>query len=89
MSCHKQITLNGEAYYDIGTFASIVGRDVSYISFLINRGNKVRPLRHIRIGSKPLIVASEVEEYPFDTRKHTKKGSCHEARQYNSEQGVM
>lgn len=75
MSNIKAIDINGDSYYDIGTFAKIVHRDISYISYLVNRGNKIRCLKHIRIGSKPLILASEVDDFPFISNDKRRLGA--------------
>ena len=61
--------INGVNYYDLTQFAHIVRRHTSHISLLFNKGNKIRTLKGIRVAGKPMIEVSEVEDFPFDSRK--------------------
>ena len=61
--------INGERYYTVKQFAKLVNRETSQIYMLFNQGNKIRQLRGIRVGNKPMILAEEVEDFPFDIRK--------------------
>ena len=67
------IEINGKKYYTVTQFSRLVDRAPSQISMLALRGNKIRKLKHIRIGRKPLIAAEEVEDFPFNSRKWIKK----------------
>lgn len=68
---------NGEYYYTVTQFAHLVGRDRAQIYMLFNQGNKIRKLHGTRIGNKPMILTSEVKEFPFDSRKY--KGEVNES----------
>ena len=61
--------INGKEYYNVKEFAYLVRRWPSQIYMLFNHGNKVRKLKGERICGKPFIEASEVHEFPFDSRK--------------------
>lgn len=68
----EPVVINGIKYYTLRDFATLTDKHTSYISLLFNDGNKERKLRGIKIGNKPLILASELSEYPFKTRgEHT------------------
>ena len=62
--------INGEYYYDIQQFAKATNRYPSQISKLFIKGNKIRTLKGIRVANKPMILVSEVNEFPFDSRKY-------------------
>lgn len=67
--------INGERYYTVKQFAKLVNRETSQIYMLFNQGNKIRQLRGIRVGNKPMILAEEVEDFPFDIRKARNESS--------------
>lgn len=60
--------INGVDYYDVKQFCAATGRHASHISLLFNQGNKIRKLKGIRIGGKPMIRVTEVEDFPFNVR---------------------
>lgn len=64
---------NNEYYYTVKQFAYLVRRDRAQIYMLFNQGNKIRKLKGVRIGGKPMISVTEVEEFPFDSRKVNEK----------------
>lgn len=60
--------IEGLKYYTISQFAELVDRDRVYISMLINKGTRIRKLKHVRLGGKPFILASEAHDFPFGRR---------------------
>lgn len=63
-----KIEINGAFYYTRDEFAALTGKHVNTISTFLDHGNAIRVLKHIDIGGKPLILASELLEYPFTQR---------------------
>jgi hypothetical protein len=56
--------IEGEAYYHISDFAAITKHTIPAIRYLCFSGGR-RQLKYRRDGSRILIPASEVTEYPF------------------------
>ena len=67
--------INGEFYYTVSEFSELVGRDRAQIYMLFNQGNKIRTLRGVRVGNKPMILASEVTEFPFISKDYLEESN--------------
>jgi ATP phosphoribosyltransferase regulatory subunit HisZ len=61
----KPITINEINYYTVKQFAVLTNHSEQSIRRLMTYGNKKRRLKFARIGDKPFIFATELQEFPF------------------------
>ncbi|NIU83373.1 MAG: helix-turn-helix domain-containing protein [Candidatus Thorarchaeota archaeon] len=59
------ISLDKELVYTVRQFAAITEKSDQTIINLVNKGNRIRKLKAIKIGRKVFIKASELTEFPF------------------------
>ena len=59
------IKIGDDQFYTVQQFCSIVNKSNQYIYNLINKGNSIRKLKHIKLAQRVLIYASELIEFPF------------------------
>jgi len=62
---NKKVSINGELFYDVKTFAVLTNRSTQSVYRLISEGNSVRRIKCIRFFGKPLIPVDELKEFPF------------------------
>ena len=60
-----ETTINGVECIHIRDAAALWHRSIPSIRYLIENGNAVRPLAHIRVGSRLYIPKFELTGYPF------------------------
>jgi hypothetical protein len=61
----KPFPINGKEYYTPFQFAHVIGRSENMVYRLINRGNVFRKLRAISYMDRTLVLADEVQAFPF------------------------
>lgn len=61
----KTVNVDGTEYWTVHQFAALTNRSVGTIRQLIRNGNRVRKLKNINLGRKPLIPLSELFRFPF------------------------
>lgn len=66
----KTILVEGREYFFVDQFARLTDKKDATIRLLITKGNRIRKLKSINFGGKPLILASELFDFPFVTKGH-------------------
>jgi len=61
----RKISVDGVEYYKVSTFAKLTKRSEQSVRLLVNSGNRLRKLKHIKIARSLLIPATELTDYPF------------------------
>jgi len=61
----KTINIDGTDYWLVTQFSKLTNRSSVSIRALVNRGNRIRKLKAIRINDSVFIEAQELFEYPF------------------------
>lgn len=84
---NKIIIVNGIEYLTPITFANTVYKSTNTIWRLIKKGNSIRKMQSVKIGSTILIPLTELTEFPF-TVPGNKKLNDKKAYYYNKE-GVL
>ena len=64
----EPIEVNGELYYTLEQFATITGKTSGHIMRMITTGNRIRKLKSKSLLSKTMVLASELEDFPFIRR---------------------
>ena len=64
---NKKISINGELFYDVKTFAVLTNRSTQSVYRLISEGNSIRRIKCVRFFGKPMIPVDELKEFPFCT----------------------
>lgn len=59
------VYVEGDYYFFVDQFASLTGKKEAAVRMLITKGNTIRKLKSISFGGKPLILAKELEDFPF------------------------
>lgn len=66
------IAINTIKYYDLQTFADLTNRSAQAIRLLIAKGNRLRKLKHLKLGRMLLIEIQELTEFPFSCAGRSK-----------------
>jgi hypothetical protein len=61
----KSIKIEGKEYYTVKQFAALTNRAEQSVRNLINKGNRIRKLKSLKIGEKLFVLASELQKFPF------------------------
>jgi len=64
------ININGQAYWTVRQFSNLTDKEQGTIRVLINKGNRLRRLKTVKIARKPFILASELFDFPFVINGH-------------------
>lgn len=63
---HKEpYKVGKKEYYTVRQFADITGRTVQSVRNLVTKGNRIRKLKMEKIAGRPMILSSELTEFPF------------------------
>jgi len=83
------IRVEGKDYWFINQFARLTDRKEGSIRVLVNKGNRIRRLKSISFGGKPLILATELFDFPFVTCGHPSKTMGDFVEKYYLEKGEL
>jgi hypothetical protein len=61
----KPITILGQDYISVSSFAKRRNKSISHIMRLIREGNSVRKLRVVYVDNKPMVALAELDEFPW------------------------
>ena len=82
----EPIIVGDKKYFSIQQMASITNKSEQTIYGLINRGNAMRKMKHIKILDRTLIPCLELTEFPFTyAGSNPKENTYH----YNKEGKVI
>ena len=84
----KIIHINGVEYLTPKTFASTIDKSTPTVWRLIKKGNSIRKLNSVKIGSTILIPLTELIDYPFTLSGNKKLNNKNEYH-YNKEGEVI
>lgn len=66
MAVAERIVIEDQVYVTVPEFARITNRYPNQIYDLVNKGNRFRKLKSIRVENKPYVALSEADEFPFN-----------------------
>lgn len=88
MNDNPVIMIEGEPHYTVTYFAALTRRSPSRIHQLITSGNATRKLKCTRVGGKPFIPTTEVDEFPFKVPQQPKNVTPKRAKKEKTDDDV-
>lgn len=85
----KSINVEGQDYFFIDQFARLTGRQVPHLRLLGSVGNSLRKLKTIQFGSRVLVLASELFDFPFVLCGHPTRGQARYVERFYMEKGEL
>ena len=79
----EPIDVDGKQVFTIRQFSAIIEKSDQTVLSLINKGNKVRKLKVVRVERTPFVLASELTDFPF-----TCSGKGDDIYHYNKEGAI-
>jgi hypothetical protein len=85
----ETLNVNGKDYWFVKSFANLTYRKEATIRGMINKGNQIRKLKHLKLGDRLLLIpAEELFEYPFVATGKTADEGIYVEKHYLSEDGL-